>query len=139
MSDLIFVYGTLLRTVPSAASNSLKQYARFVGEAVFPGVLYDLGSYPGFAPGPATPGLVKGEIYELHEPKEAFIYLDRYEGLDEQTPLYRREKLTHPDHGQVWTYIYQGETTGLPLIPGGDYRNYYEQQARHLMFIQRGE
>lgn len=135
MSDLIFVYGTLLSAVPSAASKWLREHAKLISEVTFPGVLYDLGSYPGFVSKLERSNLVIGEIYQLYEPVEAFRYLDQYEGLEEQEPLYRREELAHPDHGRVWTYIYQGETKDLPLIVGGDYRNYYEQQARHRLFI----
>lgn len=135
MSDLIFVYGTLLSAVPSAASKWLYQHAELLGEVSFPGAIYDLGSYPGFVSVPSASDLVLGEIYQLHDIVQAFPYLDKYEGLDEEAPLYRREKLAHPVHGQVWTYIYQGETKDLPLIVGGDYRKYYEQQARHRLFI----
>lgn len=135
MSDLIFVYGTLLSEVPSAASKWLHQHAQLLGEVSFPGAIYDLGSYPGFVSVPSAADLVLGEVYQLHDAVQAFQYLDKYEGVEEREPQYRREELAHPDHGAVWTYIYQGETKDLPLIVGGDYRNYYEQQAGHRLFI----
>lgn len=139
MSDFIFVYGTLLSTVPSVASKWLSQHAQLIGEVTFPGTLYDLGSYPGFVTGAAASGEVAGEVYQLYDRMEAFRFLDKYEGLDAQEPLYRRGELLHPDYGRVWTYIYQGETNDLPIIVGGDYRKYYDQQARHRLFIQSGE
>lgn len=136
MSDRIFVYGTLLSTVPSAASKWLLQHAQLLGEASFPGALYDLGSYPGFVLTTTSSGRVAGEIFQLYDPVAAFAFLDIYEGLDEQEPLYRRDVLEHPDYGQVWTYIYQGATKDLSLIAGGDYRKYYEQHALHRLFIE---
>lgn len=139
LSDLIFVYGTLLSAVPSAASKWLQQHARLLGEASFPGMIYDLGAYPGFVSDPSVSCQVVGEVYQLYAAEKAFSYLDKYEGLDEQVPLYRREKLTHAGYGTVWTYIYQGETTDLSLIAGGDYRNFFEQQARHRLFIRGSE
>ena len=106
LSDRIFVYGTLLSTVPSAASKWLLQHAQLLGEASFPGALYDLGSYPGFVLTTTSSGRVAGEILQLYDPVAAFAFLDIYEGLDEQEPLYRRDVLEHPDYGLVWTYAY---------------------------------
>lgn len=135
MSDLIFVYGTLLSTVPSAASKWLQQHGLLLGEVSFPGKIYDLGAYPGFVSEPSAACQVVGEVYQLQAAAEAFSYLDKYEGLDEQEPQYRREQLLHPAYGMVWAYLYQGTTSDLPLITGGDYRNFYELHALHRLFI----
>lgn len=135
MSDHVFVYGTLLSTIPSAASKWLSENAKLCEQASFSGALYDLGSYPGFVLGEKRVGTVAGEIHYLIERDSALDCLDKYEGLDEEPPLYKRELLLHPKYGGVWAYTYQGETKGLSLIPGGDYLNYYKKQARHRLFI----
>ncbi|MGH1436522.1 MAG: gamma-glutamylcyclotransferase family protein [Lewinella sp.] len=135
MSDHVFVYGTLLSTIPSAASKWLSENAQLCEQASFPGVLYDLGSYPGFVLGEKIVGAVVGEIHRLSERESALDCLDKYEGLDEEPPLYKRELLLHPKYGEVWTYTYQGETKGLSLIPGGNYLNYCKKQAKHRLFI----
>ena len=43
----LFVYGTLRRGFRHLMADLLAEQAEFVGEGVFQGRLYDLGSYPG--------------------------------------------------------------------------------------------
>ena len=45
--DYLFVYGTLRPPFVNAFAHFLRQNSQFIGEATFPGLLFDLGDYPG--------------------------------------------------------------------------------------------
>lgn len=66
----IFVYGTLL-SGEQRDINRLKPAPRWLGRARVPGVLYDLGDYPGMRLGGR--GLVLGEVYEISEELERVL------------------------------------------------------------------
>ncbi len=143
-TNQIFVYGTLLRGVPSAMAGYLERQGRYLGEAELPGYLLDLGSYPGLVYEPDSAAQVYGQVFALDDPAGILAELDRYEGIDPQAPEageYRRALLPVLREGRAvecWAYVYNRPPEGLPRIPGGDYRAYYPQQARHLGFIERG-
>ena len=141
---LLFVYGTLLRGVPSAMAAYLERRGRYLGEAALPGCLLDLGSYPGLVYEAGSAAQVYGQVFALNDPASTLAELDRYEGIDPQAPEageYRRIALTVLLAGaaaECWVYVYNFPPTGLPRIPGGDYRAYYPRQARHVRFIEHG-
>jgi gamma-glutamylcyclotransferase (GGCT)/AIG2-like uncharacterized protein YtfP len=140
----LFVYGTLLRGVPSAKAAYLEKRGRYRGEAALPGYLLDLGSYPGLVYEPSAAAQVYGQVFALDDPAGTLAELDRYEGIEPQAPEageYRRAALPMLLEGaavECWVYLYNRPPAGLPRIPGGDYLAYYPQQARHLGFIERG-
>lgn len=141
-SQLLFVYGTLrpelVGHATTAAPVDLVKRLTAAGEATVPGLLFDLGAYPGFVP--ATSGrehhhdrlqpasLVVGDLLEVSEQQLATF--DAYEECGGQDPLYRRERTTatrRRDGSRVecWIYRYCREITGRQVIASGDY-------AQHL-------
>lgn len=86
MTDLLFVYGTLMRRAANARLGRemrarLEQSATWLGEAQTAGRLFDLGRYPALI-APASPAdVVHGEVFRLAETAAAFQWLDRYEGI----------------------------------------------------------
>lgn len=86
MTDLLFVYGTLMRRAANARlgrdmRERLEQSGTWLGEAETSGQLLDLGQYPALI-APAGPAdVVHGEIYRLTDPAAAFRWLDPYEGI----------------------------------------------------------
>ena len=73
------VYGTLLKQSRSKMSAFLKTNSRIVGEGSFPGLLYDLGDYPGAIFIPECQSKVYGTIHYLSNPANTLRLLDKYE------------------------------------------------------------
>jgi gamma-glutamylcyclotransferase (GGCT)/AIG2-like uncharacterized protein YtfP len=71
-SRCVFVYGTLRRGGSNDITR-LRPAPRFVGAASVPGVLYDLGAYPGMRLG--GDGAVHGEVYAIEPALEAVLDL----------------------------------------------------------------
>jgi gamma-glutamylcyclotransferase (GGCT)/AIG2-like uncharacterized protein YtfP len=138
VADLLFVYGSLLRDVPSPMSQYLAARSDRVAGALLPGYLYDVGHYPGFVHDPDSPLLVFGDVLRLHNPAALLAELDDYEEMSLPDREYNRLLLPYPGTGGVWCYVYRRPTAHLPLIESGDYRRYYPQQAAHLAFIEAG-
>lgn len=139
MTDLVFVYGSLMSTVPSHASHWLTQNATFVAQDSLGGYLYDLGRYPGLVLSATAVNLVQGEIHRLYDQDQALTYLDAYEGVDLASPEYRR-KLCRTQNGfYCWVYEFMPNQEIFPLIPSGEYNAYYPTNSHHLAFIQRSD
>ena len=74
----IFVYGTL-RSAPShQMSKVLERYADRVGRGRLPGILYDVGRYPGAVRKSGTRAFVWGDVYNLRDPERALKVLKRH-------------------------------------------------------------
>lgn len=136
----VFVYGTLLTTIPSSMSKFLRRRGQLVGKASVAGTLYDLGMYPGLRPG--GEGRVKGELYRLipETAAETMTMLDAYEGITgESEDEYRKiEVAVQVDDGGVFratTYEYTGATEGKSVVPRGDYGGYFVGNAAHERFV----
>lgn len=106
-----------------------------------PGVLYDLGRYPGAVFDAKCEETVIGHIFQLHDAEQIFSTLDRYEGIDPQQPEaseYRRARvpIQHNDTElPCWTYLYNLPTSGLRKIPGGNYLAYLQGNSDYQAFI----
>ncbi len=123
----LFVYGTLR---PRSAPPALAQVLRFawnLGTAWVPGLLYDLGSYPGAIATHGSPEFrVQGEVLKLAAPESSLPALDAYEGFDpasRETSLFVRIPCTATlRSGQAlrcWIYLYRGTPEAHTLIPSG--------------------
>src|ERR1700742_2526804 len=129
-SDLLFVYGTLMRGYEHPMARMLSASADFVGEARCRGRLYLVKHYPGLVLSDDASDVVFGELYRLRQPKELLREFDMYEacgeGFVEPTEYVRQMLPVTLDNGAVseawieaWTYIYNWPVAHLPRIASG--------------------
>ena len=125
-SDLLFVYGTLMRGFDHPMAQLLARGADFIGEARCRGRLYLVRHYPGLVLSDDADDVVYGELFRLRQPAELLREFDMYEacgeGFSEPTE-YIRQMLAVTREGeaaeQAWTYVYNWPVTGLPRIASG--------------------
>jgi len=125
-SDLLFVYGTLMRGFDHPMARLLSANADFVGEARCRGRLYLVKHYPGLVLSDDPADIVHGEVYRLRAPDELLREFDMYEACGEgfaPPTEYLRQMLpvTRADGGSsdAWTYVYNWSVDGLPRIESG--------------------
>jgi gamma-glutamylcyclotransferase (GGCT)/AIG2-like uncharacterized protein YtfP len=125
-SDLLFVYGTLMRGFDHPMAQLLARSADFIGEARCRGRLYLVKHYPGLLLSDAAGDVVFGELFRLRRPAELLREFDMYEacgeGFAEPTEYVRQLLSVTRDDGAVgeaWTYIYNWPVDGLPRIVSG--------------------
>jgi gamma-glutamylcyclotransferase (GGCT)/AIG2-like uncharacterized protein YtfP len=126
ISDLLFVYGTLMRGFDHPMAKLLSGNADFIGEAQCAGRLYRIKHYPGLVLSDAPDEIVFGELYSLRQPVELLREFDMYEACGEgfAAPTeYIRQMLvvTRADGSaeQAWTYVYNWSVVHLPRIASG--------------------
>lgn len=126
MSDLLFVYGTLMRAAAHPMHPVLAQSSTFLGEAHFNGRLYLVAHYPGAVASTAADERVHGEAYRLKNAAELLAVLDDYEACAPSSPQpheYARRlcRVTLADdaHADAWIYLYNHPVDGLPRIRSG--------------------
>lgn len=126
----LFVYGTLMASAPSEMGRThrqlLQRSSTRLGPASVPGVLLDLGHYPGLIVDRRCGTSVHGEILRLENPVSVMKWLDEYEGISADpttVPEYRRAlECVDLDSGAVlqsWIYVYVGSVAGRPVIASG--------------------
>ena len=125
-SNLLFVYGTLMRGFDHPMARLLSRAADFVGEARCRGRLYRVRHYPGLVLSDDAGDVVFGELFRLRQPAECLREFDMYEacgeGFAEPTEYVRQMlPLTLADGaaGEAWTYIYNWPVAHLPRIASG--------------------
>jgi len=125
-SDLLFVYGTLMRGFDHPMAQLLSRSAEFLGQARCRGRLYLVKHYPGLLLSDDATDIVFGELYRLHRPDELLRELDMYEACGEgfaaPTEYIRQMLEVARDDGsaiEAWTYIYNWPVAGLPRIVSG--------------------
>jgi gamma-glutamylcyclotransferase (GGCT)/AIG2-like uncharacterized protein YtfP len=124
-SDLLFVYGTLMRGFDHPMAQLLSRSAEFIGEARCQGRLYRVKHYPGLVLSGETNDVVFGELYRLRAPDELLREFDMYEacgeGFAEPTEYIRRllPVIVADAASEAWTYIYNWPVAHLPLIASG--------------------
>lgn len=126
MSDLIFVYGTLMRSFDHPMSKLLASEADFLGEASCRGRLYMIAHYPGLLHAREDGEIVHGDLFRMRDPAKLLAVLDDYESIGpahEQPTLYLREmlpvKLGDGSSMQAWTYIYNRPVMETKRITSG--------------------
>jgi gamma-glutamylcyclotransferase (GGCT)/AIG2-like uncharacterized protein YtfP len=126
ISDLLFVYGTLMRGFEHPMARLLSANAEFLGEATCRGRLYLVKHYPGLVLSEDPGDIVFGELYRLQERCALLREFDMYEACGEgfAAPTeYVREMLPvtlgDGEAGEAWTYIYNWPVTNLPRIASG--------------------
>jgi gamma-glutamylcyclotransferase (GGCT)/AIG2-like uncharacterized protein YtfP len=131
LSEYLFVYGTLLTGAAPEAMNGIVRRLRYVGPAIVPGYLYDLGSYPGIRLDLNADAIVRGELLSVAS-AATWLRLDTYEGFDRARPersLFRRQRtrVTRSDtgdEGDVWIYVYNRDLGDAPRIESGCWRTH---------------
>jgi gamma-glutamylcyclotransferase (GGCT)/AIG2-like uncharacterized protein YtfP len=117
----LFVYGTLRPSLAGDEQRRLIAGLPDAGPATVPGLLYDLGPYPGMVAGEGT---VHGDLLEVADECHLAM-LDAYEECHGDDPLYRRQATlaTRPDGTTVaaWSYLYCQPPGRSRIIESGDY------------------
>jgi len=126
MSEYLFAYGTLQ---PGCAPAQIAHFAaklRVVGEGFVPGVLYDLGGYPGAVPDEEAKSRITGTVMLLPEDESLLRQLDAYEGFDPRSPEsseyvreLRKVELVAGGSLACWIYIYKWKPDQKRVIVSG--------------------
>jgi gamma-glutamylcyclotransferase (GGCT)/AIG2-like uncharacterized protein YtfP len=127
-TDLLFVYGTLLRDAGHPMHQVLLGQSDFVSPGRLQGRLYAVQDYPGAVVSDRPDEWVHGELYAMRDPLTLLKRLDLYEACDVASPQpheYRREirPIMLPDdaYRPAWVYLYLRDTARLQAIPSGYY------------------
>jgi len=125
-SDLLFVYGTLMRGFDHPMAQLLSRSADFIGAGRCQGRLYLVKHYPGLVLSDDPADVVLGELYRLRQPNELLREFDMYEACGEgfaaPTEYVRRMLPVLLDGGtvnQAWSYLYNWPVAQLPRIASG--------------------
>lgn len=124
MKNYIFAYGTLTHGLQL---NSILRDSCYLGPAMMQGILFDLGSYPGFKDGG---DVVIGEIYAVDD--KTLAMLDIFEGYVADEPkksLFSRLPRIAREFGngqtrEVQVYCFNHAVQSNQRIGHGDYRRY---------------
>jgi gamma-glutamylcyclotransferase (GGCT)/AIG2-like uncharacterized protein YtfP len=126
MSNLLFVYGTLLNEDNEYAVY-LKNHSRFYSNGKIKGKLFDIGEYPGAVLSSNSEDYIYGSILEVDHPENVFPVIDDYEGYGNdqsmpnefiRLPVEIETSLTSIN---CWIYVYNLPIAGLKLIESGRY------------------
>lgn len=125
MTDLLFVYGTLMRGHDNPMSRLLADLATYAGPGTVRGKLFLVKTYPGLVESPDDADIVHGELFAGCG-DGLIAKLDEYEGCgpaDSHPQQYRRSlfPVTRPsgDTVEAWVYLFNWPTAGLTQITSG--------------------
>ena len=125
-SDLLFVYGTLMRGYDHPMAQLLSRSADFVGEAHCRAKLYLVKHYPGLVLSDDAGDIAYGEVFRLRQASQLLREFDMYEacgdGFAEPTEYVRRLLQVALSDGaqlEVWTYLYNWPVAHLTRIESG--------------------
>ena len=125
-SDLLFVYGTLMRSYAHPMARLLSANADFLGQASCRGRLYRVKHYPGLVLSDDAGERVFGELYRLRAVEDLLREFDMYEacgeGFPEPTQYVRQTlpvTLADGTESEAWTYIYNWPIADLARIESG--------------------
>jgi len=125
-SDLLFVYGTLMRGFDHPMAKLLSANADFLGEAHCRGRLYLVKHYPGLVASDDPADIVHGDLFRLRAREAMLREFDMYEACGDGFPPpteYVREMLkvrrADGSASEAWTYLYNWPVTNLPRIASG--------------------
>jgi gamma-glutamylcyclotransferase (GGCT)/AIG2-like uncharacterized protein YtfP len=128
ISNLLFVYGTLMRGFDHPMAQLLSRSADFLEPARCRGRLYLVKHYPGLVLSGDADDVAFGELFRLRQPDELLREFDMYEacgeGFAEPTEYLRQRLSVTGDDGAIseaWTYVYNWPVEGLPRIASGSF------------------
>jgi len=119
--DAFAVYGLLRKGASGFAEFGLARAFRPLGPCRIPGVIHDLGGYPGLVAGQ---GEVIGELFEVTD-VSVIARLDAFEDYDPHKPegsryLRRRIRLLSPD-AEAWVSVWNRPVSGFARVESGDW------------------
>ncbi len=118
----IAFYGTLMRGFEAQARLGVEALLDYVGPCRIPGLLWDLGAYPGLTPGD---GDVAGELFQVLD-EAVLAVLDAFEGPNYER---RRIELAGPA-GSAWVYYFTASVEGRPPVPSSSWRIHTEASVK---------
>ncbi len=128
MTEYLFAYGTLQPGhAPAEVAPAVGKMLP-IGSGCVPGLLYDLGDYPGAILDRMSERKICGTVFELPADANILRQLDDYEGFDPQAPdrsLFIRT--LHPvvlaNGGTLscWVYVYNRDPESARILEGGGY------------------
>lgn len=128
----LFVYGTLRPADTTRMGLPMRQRllseGTHVGAAWFPGILLNLGEYPGLIEDGTGSG-VQGDVISLRDPVSTWPWLDAYEGIDPTRPgageyvrAVRTVRLAPSgETASAWVYILRQRPGQPQIISSGDW------------------
>ncbi|WP_439634508.1 gamma-glutamylcyclotransferase family protein [Glycocaulis sp.] len=127
--DAFAVYGLLRKGASGFAQFGLERAFRPLGPCRIPGVIHDLGGYPGLVDGE---GAVIGELFEVADPS-VIARLDAFEDYYPQAPdrsryLRRQITLLTPAR-KAWVYLWNLPVTGFARVESGDWLEWVASKA----------
>lgn len=139
--NYLFVYGSLMKGLQTPMSQLLNDTSKFLGEGKMPGVMYDLGYYPGAVYQKNSDAYIYGHIFELYNMKTIISQLDKYESVGERYNQFNEYKrsLIPVQFKQLiiesWVYLYNLSTVNLPIIESGNYLENLKTNQKHRDFL----
>lgn len=125
-TDLLFVYGTLMRGYDHPMARLLARHADCLGDARCQGRLHLIRHYPGLVLSDDPADVVHGELFRMRRPPELLPELDCYEacgdGFQAPTEYLRQIVCVTPAGGEAidaWTFVYNWPIDTLPRIASG--------------------
>jgi gamma-glutamylcyclotransferase (GGCT)/AIG2-like uncharacterized protein YtfP len=125
MSDLLFVYGTLLSGSGHPNAARLGREVSLIRPARLQGRLFKLSWYPVMITSDDPAELVHGELVTLIDPAASLPWLDAYESIagrnDDEYERVRHPVVTVDDRMEhrPWVYRYRRTVDGLTRISSG--------------------
>ena len=114
-------YGTLMRGFGAQRALGIEGQLEFEGACRIPGVLWDLGPYPGLTQGL---GEVSGELFHL-DSSDTLLVLDEFEG--EEYVRCEMQLLDPPQ--RAWVYVLCATPEGRPRVSTGCWRSHCAARA----------
>lgn len=125
--DSFAVYGLLRKGASGFAQFGLEQAFRPLGPCRIPGIIHDLGGYPGLVAGE---GEVVGELFEVVD-ATVIAQLDAFEEYDpaaEHASRYLRWRLRLlAPEADAWVYVWNRPVTGFPRVGNGDWLDWAQR------------
>lgn len=130
MSDYLFVYGTLQTGLAPREIAHAVEALKHVANATVPGLLFDLGHYPGAILNASSEQTISGIVLQLPEDPHVLAQLDQYEEFDPNSPetsqfLRVRETAVLESGRELdcWIYVYNRDPGSAPLLRDGRFTN----------------
>lgn len=128
----LFVYGSLLSSIPNAMGRRLRAEAVFLWPGRAAGRLYRVSWYPGATKTENPPEVIQGELYRLTSPVNTLAWLDEYEGIlpgqngtaanDDYVRVAKSILRSDGTSVMAWIYYYQRPLPPSAWIPDGIWR-----------------